>query len=74
MIPGVIPGPTAAAMMALIRVHARDGRASVRDVADEADCAQSTAHKRLHELAGLGLIIGLGTKGGLRPAVEWVTV
>lgn len=59
----------AAALAALVRVHARDGRATVRAVAVELHVGVSTAHELLEDLDVLDLIIGKNRAGALRPRV-----
>ena len=57
-------------LAALLRVHQRDGRATVRSVAAEAGRTVSTAFKTLNELRQLGLCAWEhGTQGTIRPSV-----
>jgi hypothetical protein len=57
-------------LAALIRVHARDGRATIRAVADAAGMEKGWVHHRLQELAGEGLVASEpGLTGTLRPLV-----
>lgn len=68
--PGALgPGATRA-MLALLRVHARDGRATVLSVASEAQRGNAVTHQHLIRLERAGLVTGLGTRGGLRPTVQ----
>lgn len=65
----VLRDSTARTLAALIRVYARDGRATVRSVADESGLKSSVTHKNLHRLEALDLVRGVSIQGGLRPAV-----
>lgn len=69
-----LPATDAAVLMALIRVYARDGRATVRSVAEEAHRSVQVIHGRLGSLSERGLVAGTGdgTTGALRPLVQWV--
>ena len=70
----VAPAPTRV-LLALIRVHQRDGRATVRSVAGEAGICFSTAHAHLVRLQGMGLVAQTeGQTGTLRPTVLPVQV
>jgi hypothetical protein len=57
-------------LMALIRVYARDGRATVRSVAAEVDLGASTTLAHLRRLRRFGLVDWAdGQTGTLRPLV-----
>jgi hypothetical protein len=59
-------------LLALVRVYERDGRATVRAVAELAHYSLDTTNRRLHNLADLELAGGVGTRGALRPLVARV--
>lgn len=61
-------------MRALLVVHARDGRATVRSVAAEAGRSLGPVHRHLRILSDEGLIAGFGDgcQGALRPLVSVV--
>lgn len=62
-------------LLALIRVYQRDGRATVRGVADEAGVHLSTAYTHLCSLLEAGLLARVSKTGGtLRPLVLPVQV
>lgn len=64
---------TVATVNALLIVHAHDGRATVRDVADVAGVSVSTAHQHLVDARELGLVTWTpGRAGTLRPAMRLV--
>lgn len=70
----VAPAPSRV-LLALIRVYQRDGRATVRTVADEVGICLSTAHAHLTRLQGMGLVAQTeGQTGTLRPTVQPVQV
>lgn len=57
-------------LLALIQVHAREGRATVRGVAAElGQGSHDAAYRQLLELEAAELV-ELGRKGGLRPLVR----
>ncbi len=58
-------------MLALLRVHGQNGRATVRDVAEAADRAIGTTYRHLCALARRGLVTREpGSRGTLRPTVD----
>lgn len=60
-------------LLALLRVYERDGRATVRSVADERGVALSSAYRLLDELRNEGLVTWEdGQAGTLRPLVSVV--
>lgn len=70
----VIPPGALRVLLALLRVYDRDGRATVRTVAAEADRQISTTWAHLERLAIDGLVTSEpGTHGTLRPLVRPVT-
>lgn len=71
-----LPESDAAVLAALWAVYSDLGRATIREVAAEADRAISTTYVHLAYLAELGLVAGLGdgTHGALRPLVWPVSV
>lgn len=67
----LVAEPTTRVLAALLHVQERDGRATVRSVADVAGRSQSTTHGHLVELRELGLVSWAeGTRGTLRSCVE----
>lgn len=64
----------ARALAALVRVYARDGRATVRTVAEESRLTTHATHKNLHRLEELDLARGVSVKGGLHPTVAPVPI
>lgn len=73
---GAMPPSRAVVLIALVRVHARDGRATLRSVAAEADLSPSTTYAHLTRLVDDGLVGGFrdGSMGALRPLVEAVPI
>lgn len=77
--PSVVIGMPSSAelrvLLALVHVVERDGRATVRTVADAAGLAsKATAHRHLRGLRALGLVTWTPrTLGTLRPLVRRVT-
>ncbi len=70
MPPGAMPAARARVLIALLRVYARDGRATVGVVALEAGVVQSYAHRLLRELHDEGAVCYQpSTRGTLRPLV-----
>ena len=67
--PGALPDRYVRPLLALIEVHHRDGRATVRTVGDELGLSPQIVHKWLHRLAAFGLV-EIGVAGGLRPLVS----
>lgn len=66
----VLPDFLAVVLMALIRVHARDSRATFRSVAAEADRSLSVTYRSLSMLRARGLCDwGTDQQGTLRPTV-----
>lgn len=71
--PGAVRLPPAlvATMNALLIVHARDGRATVRSVAAARGVTVGPIYEQLSRLRDLGLVAWEdGVGGSLRPAVE----
>lgn len=65
---GTLAASHCATLLALIDVHRRHGRATVRMVQITADHGSlRTTHDHLHALAALGLVGGVGVAGGLHP-------
>lgn len=67
----VLPAHEARVLVALIRVYARDRRATVRAIAAEAGRSVGPTHRALVTLSHRGLVYGIydGTQGAIRPAV-----
>ena len=58
-------------MLALLRVHGQNGRATVRDVAEYANRSVGATYRHLCNLARRGLVDRVeGTRGTLRPTVD----
>jgi DNA-binding MarR family transcriptional regulator len=70
----VTPSPAQThVLMALLRVYDRHGRATIRDVADEAGLSLSRTHSALGRLKLAGFVAWEpGRAGTLRPLVEEV--
>lgn len=72
------PKPSEAVYGALVAVYERRGRATVREVAEEAGRSTAYTFVMLRGLAEAGRVVGLGTPGALRPAKHrppvWVRV
>jgi hypothetical protein len=65
--------PTTRVLLALLHLHALNGRATVREVASGAGLCLPVAHKRLQWLRRDGLIAwDEGSQGTLRPLVSEV--
>ena len=71
---GAIGLATTRVMLALVRVHARDGRATVRSVAEEAHRGVAVTYRHLGIFSRLGLVDGWGDgiQGALRPLVRTI--
>lgn len=54
--PGAIPHAATTTLLAVIRCHARDGRATVRSVAAERGRSISSTHRQLERLRWEGLV------------------
>lgn len=68
---GTLAARHAATLLALIEVHRRHGRATLRMVQLAAGHGSlRTTHDHLHALAELGLVGGVGVQGGLHPLVS----
>lgn len=66
----VIPPRRAAVLAALIRLHALEGRATVRGICALVGCSTSTCHHHLLRLRRDGLVTWESERAGtLRPAV-----
>lgn len=72
--PGAITPRHTRLLLATIQVHARDGRATMREVVDAAGYASiGSAHQALHQLRALGLLTWEDGKAAtLRPLVTVV--
>lgn len=65
---GSVSDAQARVLLAVIRLHQRDGRATVRGIAKETGRALSTVHPALVRLRNRGLVTD-GEHGTLRPLV-----
>jgi hypothetical protein len=72
--PGAVSSAATRTLVALLSVHQRDGRATVRSVGEEAGHASTgTTHEQLHHLRNLDLLTwDEGRAGTLRPLVRVV--
>lgn len=67
-----VSSETTRVMLALCRVHARDGRATVTSVVAECGRSRQRVHLQLHRLIDLELVGWDGGPGSLRPLVRAV--
>lgn len=71
---GIVSPATTRVLLAVVAVHQRDGRSTIRSVATQAGRCVATTYRHLLRLRDLGLVAWDETKvGTLRPTVREVS-